>query len=59
MEELEKIILKLEYILEADPRTIRNPECENSEMFDIAYELLKIAKSLENEWRKNERTSKV
>ena len=47
MEELEKIILKLEYILEADPRTIKNPECENSERFDTAYELLKIAKSLE------------
>jgi hypothetical protein len=47
MEELEKIILKLEYILEADPRTLKTPECENSELFDTAYELLKIAKSLE------------
>ena len=30
----------LEYIMEADPRTISNPDCENAWIFDKVHEAL-------------------
>ena len=37
-------IEKLEYVLEADPRTFSNQICENEEFFNEVYEALKHLK---------------
>jgi len=44
---IDKTEIKLEYILESDPRTMSNPECEYSNLFDAIYESLKILKQVE------------
>lgn len=48
MDELiEKIEVKLEHILESDPRTMKNPECEYGSIYDSVYEVLKMVRELE------------
>ena len=44
---IEKIEVKLEHILESDPRTIKNPECECGSIYDSVYEVLKMVRELE------------
>lgn len=44
---IDKIEIKLEHILESDPRTLKNPECEYSTIYDSVYEVLKMVKELE------------
>lgn len=44
---IDKAEIKLEHVLENDPRNINNHECENSNLFDAVYELLKILKQIE------------
>lgn len=41
---IDDAIEKLEYVLEADPRTFSNQNCENEEVFDEVYEALKHLK---------------
>jgi len=41
---IDEAIEKLEYVLEADPRTFSNRTCENEEFFDEVYEALKHLK---------------
>ena len=41
---IDDAIEKLEYVLEADPRTFFNQTCENEEVFDEIYEALKHLK---------------
>ena len=41
---IDDAIEKLEYVLEADPRTFSNRTCENEEFFDEVYEALKHLK---------------
>ena len=48
MDELiDKIEIKLEYILESDPRTMKNPDCEYGSLYDSVYEVLKMVRQLE------------
>ena len=44
---IEELIVILEHILESDPRTIKEPECEYDWLFDRVHEALKKAKELE------------
>ena len=37
---IDDAIEKLEYVLEADPRTFSNRTCENDEFFDEVYKAL-------------------
>jgi len=37
---IDEAIEKLEYVLEADPRTFSNQNCENEEVFDEVYKAL-------------------
>lgn len=37
---IDDAIEKLEYVLEADPRTFSNQTCENEEVFDEVYKAL-------------------
>lgn len=47
MEELiDKIEIKLEHILESDPRTIKDPWCECGSIYDSVYEVLKMVKKI-------------
>jgi len=41
---IDDAIEKLEYVLEADPRTFSNQTCENEEVFNEVYEALKHLK---------------
>ena len=48
MDELiDKIEIKLEHILESDPRTMKNPDCECGSIYDSVYEVLKMVRQLE------------
>ena len=44
---IDKTEIKLEYILESDPRTMSNRECKNSNLFDAVYEALKTLRQVE------------
>ena len=44
---IDKAEIKLEHVLENDPRTMSNHECEYSNLFDAVYESLKILKQIE------------
>lgn len=48
MNNLDDILIKLEYILEADPRTFSNPISNNDFYFDQIYEAYKIIKNLQS-----------
>lgn len=48
-EKLNSIIEKMQYILEGDPRTLSNRECENGWVFSSVYKCLKQLKLLEKE----------
>lgn len=39
---IDKSLELLEYIVESDPRTIRNPECENAWIYDKIHEAILI-----------------
>lgn len=43
-ERIDKAAEILEYIMESDPRTFTNPECENAWMFDKVHTALMILK---------------
>ena len=44
---IDKTEIKLEHVLENDPRTMTNRECENSNLFDAVYEALKTLRQIE------------
>ena len=44
---IDKTEIKLEHVLESDPRTMSNRECENSNLFDAVYEALKTLRQIE------------
>jgi len=48
MNNLDDILIKLEYILETDPRTFLNPISNNYFYFDQIYEAYKIIKNLQS-----------
>lgn len=48
MNNLDDILIKLEYILEEDPRTFSNPISNNDFYFDQIYEAYKIIKNLQS-----------
>lgn len=44
---IDKAIRKLEYLMENDPRSFSNPDCEYSWLFHGIAEVLKILKEIE------------
>ena len=48
-EKIDEIEQMLEHILENDPRTFKDRECENGWLFDRVYQVLKKVKELECE----------
>ena len=38
-EKIDKALIILEHIMEADPRTLRNPDCDNAWIFDKTFAL--------------------
>lgn len=48
---IDKIEIKLELILESDPRTIKDPWCECGSIYDSVYEVLKMVKELEKQMK--------
>lgn len=49
MKTIDDVIQKLEYIMESDPRTFSNPECEYEWMFHKINEAIKMLKEIEKE----------
>lgn len=47
MKTIDDVIQKLEYILEGDPRTFSNPECEYGWIFNRVNEAIKMLKEIE------------
>ena len=39
-EKIDKALIILEHIMEADPRTLRNPDCDNAWIFDKVHEAI-------------------
>ena len=44
----DNLLIKLEYILEADPRTFSNPICNCDYLFDAFGDLYRIIKKIDN-----------
>lgn len=57
-EKLDKIVQKMEYILEGDPRTLSDRECKNAWVFDSVYKCLQDLKNIELQLRQCEKISK-
>ena len=49
MKTIDDVIQKLEYILEGDPRTFSNPECEYGWVFNRVNEAIKMLKEIEKD----------
>lgn len=49
MKTIDDVIQKLEYIMESDPRTFSNPECEYGWMFHRVNEAIKMLKEIERD----------
>lgn len=47
---IDDVILKLEYIMEGDPRTFSNPECEYEWVFHRINEVIKMLKEIEKDF---------
>lgn len=50
MKTIDDVIQKLEYIMESDPRTFSNPECEYGWVFHRINEAIKMLKEIEKEF---------
>lgn len=46
---IDQSIIILEHILESDPRTFKNQDCENAWLFDRVYDALKLLKQYVHE----------